>query len=391
MITVEEARAALLGEVQVLPSERLTFPEANLRYSAKAIRAAHDHPLFDQSAVDGYAFAWDPTLDAWEVVGEVAAGRTLRNSLAPGECARIFTGGMIPPGADTVVMQEKVVRTGYRMSHTDVRLRQGANVRKRGEQVRAGETILAAGEYLSPQAVGLLRSVGVEHVLVHTRPRIGIVVTGSEFTSGPDPAPGRIFSSNGEMLLACLRQEGMEGTLLYAPDDEDALKATLHKAMQQNELVITTGGVSVGDLDLVRPTLELLGTRTVFHKVAQKPGKPMLLGRWGDTLVLGLPGNPRAVLVLFWMYVLPAIRAMQGAARSELGNEPLPLGHALEVKGGRAEFRAARVQGGHVSLLEDQGSHMLASFLKADAVAYLPREQSSFARGDVVQVYYLPR
>jgi molybdopterin molybdotransferase len=261
----------------------------------------------------------------------------------------------------------------------------------RGEQVRAGEVVLDAGQLLGPQAVGLLRSVGVERVSVHQRPRIAVVVTGSEFAQGNDPAPGQIFSSNGDMLLACLRQEGLEGSLMHAPDEAEALNNTLHEAMHKNDLVITTGGVSVGDLDLVRPTLEELGTRIVFHKVAQKPGKPMLLGRRNNTLVLGLPGNPRAVLVLFWLYVLPAIRAMQGAARPGLHNEQLPLDKAMTVKGDRAEFRAARVQGGRVSLLQDQGSHMLASLLGADALAYLPMGANSFAPGDPVLVYYLPR
>jgi len=391
MITVDEALSALMAEVTVLPTEVLPFPAANLRFTAETIRAAHDHPLFDQSAVDGYALTWDTTVDAWEVVGEVAAGGEHRNTLAPGTCVRIFTGGMMPPGADTVVMQEKVVRKASRMTHTDERLRQGANVRIRGEQVRAGDAILGAGGKLGAQAVGLLRSVGVESVAVHARPRIAIVVTGSEFASGTDPAPGSIFSSNGEMLLAALQQEGLEGSLLYAPDEVHALKNTLDQAMRENDLVISTGGVSVGDLDLVRPTLEELGTRIVFHKVAQKPGKPMLLGRRNNTLVLGLPGNPRAVLVLFWLYGLPAIRAMQGAARPGLHNEHLPLDKALVVKGDRAEFRAALVQGGRVALLQDQGSHMLASLLGADALAYLPMGTNSFAPDDPVLVYYLPR
>lgn len=391
MITVDEALSALMAEVTLLPTEVLPFPAANLRFTAETIQALHDHPLFDQSAVDGYAFAWDTTVDAWEVVGEVAAGGTLRGTLAPGTCVRIFTGGMMPLGADTVVMQEKMVRKGSRMTHTDERLRQGANVRIRGEQVRAGDEVLGKGGKLGPQAVGLLRSVGVESAAVHARPRIAIVVTGSEFASGTDPAPGSIFSSNGEMLLAAIQQEGLEGNLLYAPDEVHALRNTLDQAMRENDLVISTGGVSVGDLDLVRPTLEELGTRIVFHKVAQKPGKPMLLGRRNNTLVLGLPGNPRAVLVLFWLYVLPAIRAMQGASRPWLHNEQLPLDKALTVKGDRAEFKAARVQGGRVALLQDQGSHMLASLLGADALAYLPMGANSFAPGDPVLVYYLPR
>lgn len=391
MMTFEEARAALAAEIGVLPTERLAFPLANLRYSAEDVHAPHDHPLFDQSAVDGYAFAWDTDHDAWEIAGEVAAGAVLPQPLATGQCARIFTGGMMPQGADTVVMQERTTRTGTHMTHSDPRLRKGANVRLRGEQLRQGDVVLAAGERLAPAAVGLLRSVGVEDVVVRKQPRIGLVITGSEFAKGSRPATGHIFSSNGEMLVAALQQVGLDCTVMHAPDEADALRETLLKAIQQNDLVISTGGVSVGDLDLVRPTLEELGCRIVFHKVAQKPGKPMLLGRRDRTLVLGLPGNPRAVLVLFWMYVLPAVRAMQGATMPDPQSTTLPLEHPITLGGERAEFRAARMENGRVSLLADQGSHMLASLLHADGLAYLPMGTKTFAPGDPVRVFQLPR
>jgi molybdopterin molybdotransferase len=390
MISVEEAKTALLAHIRLLDTEVLTIPEVYQRYTAEAIAAPYEHPLFDQSAVDGYAFAFEPIANSWEVVGEVAAGSVLDLALRSGQCARIFTGGMLPAGADTVVMQEFVKRDGQRIEHKDEKLRQGANVRLRGEQIIQGQEVLAAGERLSPQAIGLLLSVGVREVKCHRLPRIAVVVTGNEFTDTTTPGAGRIFSSNGEMLQAALHNGGLSSTLLHVKDDEQILRETLRNALEHHDLVITTGGVSVGDLDLVRPVLEQLDTRIIFHGVAQKPGKPMLMGRRGDTLVIGLPGNPRAVLVLFLEFVLPAIRAMQGAGDPWPRTDLLPIGHTVELKGERAEFRAAQVRNGKVKLLQDQGSHMLSSLLAADALVYFPSSARPVMQGDHVEVHYLP-
>lgn len=390
MISVEEALEALFREAPLLPEETLGFPQANLRFSAAAVYAPYEHPLFDQSAVDGYAFAWDGTVSKWELVGQVPAGKAFSAALSKGQCVRIFTGGMMPQGADTVVMQEYSQREGNQMQHSDVKLRRASNVRSRGEQIGAGAIVLEKGERISPEAVGLLRSVGVDTVAVRKSPRITVVITGSEFAATAASDPGHIFSSNGEMLVAALQQQGLVCTLVYAPDEDEAMERSLRNALETSDLVVTTGGVSVGDHDLVAPTLEHIGARTIFHKVAQKPGKPMLLSRLENTLVVGLPGNPRAVMVLFWMYVLPAIRAMQGARMPMLRNELLPLSHPVRLKDGRGEFRAARITNGQVSLLQDQGSHMLASLIGANALAYLPQGHGNFAIGQAIQVYHLP-
>lgn len=390
MITVEEALEALFQETPLLPEETLGFPQANLRFCAADVYAPYEHPLFDQSAVDGYAFAWDDTVTAWELAGEVPAGKAFSGTLSKGQCVRIFTGGMMPQGTDTVLMQEHTRQEGRVMQHSDVKLRKGANVRLRGEQMAAGALVLQKGERIGPEAVGLLRSVGVAEMAVRKTPRITVVITGSEFAATAATNPGHIFSSNGEMLVAAIQLEGLHCTMLYAPDENEALEKSLRNALETSDLVITTGGVSVGDHDLVPPTLERIGARTIFHKVAQKPGKPMLLSRWNNTLTLALPGNPRAVMVLFWMYVLPAIRAMQGASNPMIRSELLPISHTVVLKDGRAEFRAARITNGQVSLLQDQGSHMLASLLGANALVYLPEGQGTFALGEAVQAYHLP-
>jgi molybdopterin molybdotransferase len=387
MITVEEARSLLMKELVLLPEEERPLSKAFGCFTAHAITAPFDHPRFDQSAVDGYCFGWQPGVDQWHVVGTAAAGDAPSVTLAPGQCLRILTGAELPAGADTVVMQEHVDRRGDLLSHGDARLRSGANVRRRGEQLRVGDLVLEAGMRLNAPAAGLLLSAGIDRVVVRRQPRIGVVVTGNEFCPPGDPSPGRIFSSNGEMLLAALQAEGLTAELHHAPDDRETLRALLGNALRACDVVVTTGGVSVGDLDLVRPVLEELDTRIVLHGVAQKPGKPMLMGRWQEHLVMGLPGNPRAVLVLFWLYVLPALRAMQGAARPWLPSEELPLAEPARSKGGRSEFRAAQVRNGKACLLRDEGSHMLASLLHADALAEIP----GHGQGTTVRVHHLPQ
>lgn len=389
MISVEEAKALLMSKVHALPSEPMTLRSG--AYVAKDIHAPHDHPLFDCSAVDGYAFAFDAEVTAWKVVGEVPAGKVFAGTLAHGECVRIFTGAMVPASADSVVMQEFVLREGERITHTDGKLKAGGNVRKRGEQVGAGDRILVAGSRLDASAIGLLASCGIGCVESPRLPRVAVIVTGDEFSADATPAPGRIFSSNDAMLRAALAEHGIQAELLHAADDAEALRRAMEKAIAATDLVITTGGASVGDHDLIKPVLEGLGSTIHFHGVAQKPGKPMLFASLGETPIIALPGNPRAVLILFWEYVVPFLRAMQRAREPGLRTEHLPITHAVTLKGDRAEFRAAQVKDGRVTLLADEGSHMLRSLADADALAYFPASMRTVNTNDPVEVHHLPR
>lgn len=392
MIEVEAARNILLQTVQMTAgSEQDLFAAAGHRL-ARAVHAVHDHPLFDMSAVDGYAFAVTSGSASWRVMLELAAGDAIGKALLPGECARIFTGAMMPLGADTVVMQEHVERKGETITHNDQGLRCGANVRRRGEQLRAGDPLLQAGVHLGPAEIGLLASAGIRTVQVHARPSVSIVRTGGEFTEASSPEPGRIFSSNDVMLAAALLQEGIpsSGRLFTPKDERPELLRELQLAMDSSDVVITTGGVSVGEHDLVRSCLEELGAEVLFHGVRQKPGKPMLFARLGNTVIFGLPGNPRAVMIAWYEYVLPYLRAMQGAIDPWLRSERLPISAAVQFKGARAEFRVAEVRQGEVHLLADQGSHMLSNLIAAQAIAYFPSTMSALDAGDLVELHYLP-
>ncbi len=390
MIEVEQARRLIMQQTTVLPVKEMPLQAAHRHFAAEDIMAPYDHPLFHNSAVDGYAFHSSPEIQEWRVIAEVAAGDMFNGILGKDECLRIFTGARLPLCADTVIMQEHVMRDGDRIRLNGDAPKRGANVRLKGEQVRAGDVILQKGDPLAPAAIGLLASVGVRKVRVHEWPYVTIVITGGEF-SEEGSEDGKIFSSNDTMLSAALAALGVEPLILKAPDAKEPLREALRHALSKSDLVITTGGVSVGDHDLVRPVLEEVGCKIIFHKVAQKPGKPMLFATDGDRIVLGLPGNPRAVMILFWMYVLPAVRKMMGASGPFLRSGPMALAHDVELKGERSEFRAARCHNGTVELLRDEGSHMLMSLMQADSLVHFSSTMRSARRGEMVEVHHLPQ
>ena len=389
MISVEEARKRIGEALHVLPVKEVPLQEAFAHFTAAPIPAPHDHPLFDNSAVDGYALRFAAYRNEFRVIGEIAAGGNWRAPIGEGECVRIFTGAKMPADADTVVMQEHVQRNGDRIVITDLRTKRGANVRRKGEQIHAGDQVISAGEELTPAAIGLLASVGVKKVRVHEWPYVSVIITGDEFVSD-ELEDGRIFSSNDLMLSSALQRIGIKAQMIHAKDDEADLERAVRQALSRSDVIITTGGVSVGDHDLVAPILDRTGAEILFHKVAQKPGKPMLFARNGNTVIIGLPGNPRAVMILFWEYVLPALRKMMGSSAPGLRSEQLPLTHDLQMKGERAEFRAARIVERQITLLPDEGSHMLSTLLKADALAFFPGTTREVKKGDLVEVHYLP-
>jgi len=341
--------------------------------------------------VDGWALCGEGP--EWTPVAEIAAGQTMHVTLRSDQCARIFTGAQVPMGTERVLMQEHAVRAASMIQCRNGIPPLGANIRRKGEQFTEGELIARTGERLDPPTIGLIATGGREEVEVSFKPWVAVVRTGNEFIEGGSPREGRIFSSNEWMLFAALRKELCEvdddGAFIAADDDAD-IETAIKQAVEA-DVIITTGGVSVGDHDRVRAVLEKMGARIHFHGVAQKPGKPMLFATLNGKPVFGLPGNPRAVMVLFWEYVLPFLRAMQGAADPWTRTIQVPLAQAVTVKGDRAEFRAARIEGGKVRLLADEGSHMLRSLIDADALAYLPSDKRSWNEGEPMEVHYLPR
>lgn len=391
MIGVEEAKRTMMAHVPLLPFAPTLIEETNGCVLAQDVFAQYPHPLFDMSAVDGYALCGEgPT---WRVIGAVPAGRAFEGPLLEGTCVRVLTGAPTPVGTRCVLMQEHADRNADEVRTTGPVPPFGANIRRRGDQFQAGELLLPRGTRMEPAGIGLLASAGINEVDVAFKPYVAIVRTGDEFVEGTTPQPARIFSSNDRMLHAALHGEDCEvdeQIAFPAGDDDASIMNALRDALEA-DVIITTGGVSVGDHDRVESVLRSMGATIHFHGIAQKPGKPMLFATLNGKPVFGLPGNPRAVMVLYWEYVLPFLRAMQGAEHPWLPQAQLPLAQAVLLKGERAEFRAARLMEGRVALLPDEGSHMLRSVSAASLLAYFPAQERTWAEGEPVQVHFLPR
>lgn len=390
MISVEEARQLVMSQVRPCGGEHHLLDNAVGRVVIVDIVSPEAYPLSDVSAVDGYAVG--TSQGPWTVVGELAAGDTTDIVLGGGDAYRIFTGATVPIGTTAVLMQERCTREGPFLIHEGAPFLVGANIRREGESVKAGEVILRKGSVLTPAAIGLLASCGLKDVMVSTEPVVSIIRTGGEFIEDGASKKGRIHSSNDRMLIGALREAGCytKDEALLAQDEADELRRVLLAAVQAGGVVITTGGASVGDHDLLVPVLKEMNATIHFHGVAQKPGKPMFFATLNGVPIFGLPGNPRAALVLFYEYVLPFLSAMRQRRDPWLRTHHLPLNTALTLKGDRAEFRAARVQDGRVELLADEGSHMLRTLVEADALVYLPAAQRAWNAGDPVEVHALP-
>jgi molybdopterin molybdotransferase len=400
MISLEEATAFVLAGCAPLPARPVARDEASGCVLAAEVRATEDVPPFPNTAMDGYAVRAADVAGApvtLPVVAEVAAGHPADRPLAPGEAMRIFTGAPIPAGADAVVMVEWTERLDGGASVEIGRpVDAGTHVRAAGDDLRAGEPVFAAGDCLSPAHQGVLASLGVERVSVHPRPRVGVMSTGDELVEGPAPlAPGQIRDSNRPTLLALVAQAGFEPVDLgSAPDDEAAITAVLEGGVASCDAVLSSGGVSMGDIDLVKVVLDRLGEMR-WMQVAIRPAKPLAFGvvAGGDRAVpvFGLPGNPVSSIVSFELFARPGIRRVAGHPPERL-HRPRLVAVADEGLARRPDGKVhfarvvASVDGSgtlHVRSAGGQGSHQLWAMARADALAILPDGDGVPACGDV--------
>jgi molybdopterin molybdotransferase len=322
------------------------------------------------------------------VVGEVAAGDLGAVTVGVGEAARIFTGAPIPPGADTVVMQEFATVLDGVVTFTGEPPKPGKNVVRRGQEMRAGDVVLPAGTVLSPVALGLLAAVGRTTVPQFPAAKVAVLPTGSELVdAGTAPGPGQIRNSNGPMLLAQVTRAGGEPfDWGIVRDDRDALDDQICNALVSADVLVLAGGVSVGKFDLVPDVLREIGVEVHFHKVRMKPGKPLLFGTWRGRLVFGLPGNPVSAYVGFELFVRPALRILQGHRSAGPVTAWLPLAASLVASNDRPTYHPAALDGGAVRPLGWFGSADLRGLLVADALIALPAGDVRHEAGDVVDV-----
>lgn len=393
MLTFEEALARVLDAAPELPSETVLVARAQGRVLAESVVASSDLPPFDASAMDGYAvatsaFAGGPPWDL-EVHGESRTGHPVP-AYDTGTACRIFTGAPMPPGADAVVMQEDVERHGSRARFVE-RPPSGQHVRRAGEDLRRGSPALERGTRLGPYQLGLLAAADRGEVRVARAPRVSVTCTGDELRPpGSAPRPATIPESNGIVVAALARSVGADVDVTGpARDDATATRQLLEGLLDRSDLVVTIGGVSVGDHDVVRPALEAAGVELDFYKVAMKPGKPLTFGRRGNAVFLGLPGNPVSAQVTFSLFGLPLLRKMQGEARVTPVPRRIALGAALRQTTGRRGYYAANVRGEKVFPLTKHSSGSTVSLANADALVIVPADSAGYAEGDVADVLLL--
>jgi molybdopterin molybdotransferase len=381
LLTIDEALQLVLAHARSLESEEVAVRDAAGRVLAADATAAVDLPPFDSSAMDGYAVRAADTPGELRVVGHSAAGRPADVPLGPREAIEISTGAVVPDGADAVVPVERT-QPGVTVEG----VRAGENVRPRAGDARAGSAVVEAGTRLGPAQLGAAASAGVVSVSCARRPRVAVLATGNELRPPGTPlGPGEIYESNSLLLETLAASAGADPVRQDpAADDEEATRNALATALAGADVVLTSGGVSVGPHDLVRSALASLGATEVFWRVAVKPGKPIAFSVLGSTLVFGLPGNPVSSLVGFELFVRPALRALQGERDPAPRYLPGVLGAALRRSAERDELVRARLVDGKLAPIRGQESHMIASAATANALVLVPRGAGELASGSAV-------
>jgi molybdopterin molybdotransferase len=397
MIPVADARRRILEAFSALPAEQVAISQADGRVLAQDVAARVTKPPQDVSAMDGYAVRAVDVASVpvdLKVVGEAPAGGAYDRSLAQGEAVRIFTGGPLPEGADAIVIQENTDRDGDRVT-----VRKSADagrfVRARGLDFHAGDIGCTAGERLGARQIGLIAAMNVPWVMVTRRPRIAILGTGDEIVNPGDPlGPNQIISSNSLALAAIAREAGAEALNLgIATDNEASLRGMIAGA-RQADLLVVSGGMSVGEHDLVRHVLGDDGLALDFWKIAMRPGKPLTFGRLGDTPMLGLPGNPVSTLVCGHLFLRPAIGRMLGLAREDDGEDRAQLGSDLKANDEREDYLRARLerdaQGNWIATpFGAQDSSMLATLARADCLVVRAPHAPASPAGETVRIVRL--
>ena len=396
MISVRDGQDRILDRIaRATPPELLLIVDALDRVLAEDVRAPFDVPPSDNSAVDGYAVtSADIPRDGLReltVIADLPAGSVFEGALAAGQTIRIMTGAPMPAGADTVYPQEIVEREGARVRIPP--LDQGANVRARGEDVTSGSTVVAAGSPLRPQEIGLIASLGFVQVLVHTRPRVALLSTGDEVAEpGTVRKPGQIYDSNRFTLRGSITRCGAEVIDLgIVPDRREELRARLLDAASMAEVVVTSGGVSVGIYDLVKDVLDEIGG-IEFWQVAMQPGRPLAMGSIGAAHFFGLPGNPVASMLAFMLFVRPALYKLAGRLRLFPDTFHAVADEPMRKKTGRREFKrgiltyAPDERAWHVRTTGPQGSGILRSMAVGNCLVILDERRGDVAPGELVEV-----
>jgi molybdopterin molybdotransferase len=391
MISVNQAKTLINENTNPLPPITLPITEVSGLVLAADVFAGCDIPAFAQSSMDGYAIKFEDHQQTLRIIGEMAAGTTSTFTITNVEAARIFTGAPLPQGADTVVMQEKITLTEGCITINDPNLVKGSNVRDKGAEIKTSALAIEKGSLLIPAAIGFLAGIGITEVSVFPRPRVAIILTGDELQQPGSPLNfGQVYESNSYALTAALKQAGITKIeVLEAKDELETLINVLSLALQNNDMVLLTGGVSVGDYDFVIEAASICGVQQLFHKVKQKPGKPLYFGKMQHKLVFGLPGNPSSVLSCFYHYVLPSIALLTNTV-NRVQQAKATLTASYQKPSGLTHFLKGFYADGKATPLGAQESFKLSSFAQANCLICLEEEKTAFSAGDLVTVFLLP-
>lgn len=384
MLELEDALKRMVSAIEPLPAETIPLARAKDRVMAEDVHSPNDLPAFDNSAMDGYAVRASDVVAAGpgspialRLAGQVAAGAAPTTPVQPGSCVRVFTGSPIPHGADAVVMQEDVQSTPDRPDTVLVldSVKPWENLRLSGEDVKSGALLLRSGERITARHLGLMSAVGLAQLSVHRRPRVGLLATGSELVSPGEPlGPGKIYESNRLALAPSFERAGAVVTIFpLVPDTLEGTREALKDAFAKCDGVVTSGGVSVGELDFVKRAFVEVGGTLDLWRIAIKPGKPFVFGSRGQQFLFGLPGNPVSALVTFLLLVRPALWRWQGLASFHPPATHCLLTETLVNHGDRRHFMRVRIdQDGHASPAGVQASHMLSSLALAQGLVDVP-------------------
>ncbi len=387
LLPVREAQDRLLALAPSIATEHVTLNAAANRWAAIDVMALRTQPAADLSAMDGYAVRLGDLPGPLAVIGESAAGRPFAGKVDAGQAVRIFTGAALPEGADTVLIQEDARRDGDTISMTgDGPAARGAHVRERGRDFRQDERLIHAGEHLTPSRIALAAMAGHGTVPVHRPIRVAIAATGDELVPPGVPlSEGQLPESNTALLVAMLANLPAEAIQMgILPDDRAILSSTF--AQVDADILVTTGGASVGDHDLVRPALEDIGAKPDFWRVAMRPGKPMMAARVRETVVLGLPGNPVSAFVTATLFLAPLVRHMSGAADPWPRTVKATLAEAIGPTGARADHLRAHLKDGVVTPLDQQDSSMLRALSHANCLIVRHANAPGAETGETVEV-----
>ena len=393
MVSVEKALELINENTNKLGSETLGIEKCLGRVLAMDVFSKVDIPGFPQSAMDGYAVNALQDIaegDSFKLIGEVQAGYSKEIEIIPGQAVRIFTGAVVPKGSTTVVMQE-VVTFKDGVITVNKAVVDGANIRAQGEQIVSGDTGLQEGTVLTPSGIGFLAMMGYSKVKVFKKPVIHLVVTGNELVSpGEELSYGQIYESNSVTLVAALENYGFPvAKIHFVNDTYNETLSCLQLSMNECDLLITSGGISVGDYDFVGRALKDLEVKEHFYKVKQKPGKPLFFGSYKKTLIFALPGNPASSLTSLYYYILPVLNKMIGKGFQGLKSNQVPLNGDYLKKGDRAQFLKGFLTNEGVEVLDGQSSAMLHTFAITNALVFIPENVFVVKDKELVTVLYL--